>query len=129
MNWGDTGADKARDFIGKGYPGRKQQVKEPRRIVLPHVSGFMGWHWFLGSFFPFFPSFLPYMRYVDGPRLGVQLELQLPAYATATATQDLSHVCNLHHSSQLTSNRILNSLSKARDQTHILVDPSQIRYC
>ena len=27
------------------------------------------------------------------PRQGVELELQLPAYATATATQDLSHIC------------------------------------
>jgi len=31
------------------------------------------------------------------PRLGVQLELQLPAYTTATATQDPSHVWDLHH--------------------------------
>ena len=33
---------------------------------------------------------------MEAPRLGVKLELQLPAYATATATPDLSHVCNLH---------------------------------
>ena len=30
----------------------------------------------------------------------VEMELQLPAYTTATATQDLSHVCNPHHSSR-----------------------------
>ena len=36
---------------------------------------------------------------MEVPRLGVELELQLPAYTTATATQDLSHVCNLYHSS------------------------------
>ena len=47
-------------------------------------------------------------------RLGVELELQLPAYATATATPDLSSVCSLHHSSQQC--RILNSLSKAKDE-------------
>ena len=29
-----------------------------------------------------------------------ELELQLPAYTTATARPDLSRVCNLHHSSQ-----------------------------
>ena len=34
------------------------------------------------------------------PRLGVESELQLLAYATATAMQDPSHVCDLHHSSQ-----------------------------
>ena len=32
------------------------------------------------------------------PRLGVESELQLLAYATATAMQDPSCVCNLHHS-------------------------------
>ena len=59
-------------------------------------------------------------------RLGVELELQLPAYATATEKWDLSCICNLHHSSQ--QSRILNPLSKARDQTHILMDPSQVCY-
>ena len=60
------------------------------------------------------------------PRLGVESELQLPAYTTATATQDLSHVCHLHHSSwQL---QILNPLSEARDQTRNLVVPSRIPF-
>ena len=31
----------------------------------------------------------------EAPRLGVELELQLLAYTTATAIQDLSRVCNL----------------------------------
>ena len=35
---------------------------------------------------------------MEVPRLGVQLELQLPAYITATATPDPSHVFNLYHS-------------------------------
>ena len=55
-------------------------------------------------------------------RLWVELELQLPAYTTATAIQDLSHVCSLHHSSWQCW--ILNPLSEARDQTHILMDTS-----
>ena len=33
------------------------------------------------------------------PRLGVQTELQLPAYTIATAIPDPSHICDLHHSS------------------------------
>ena len=37
---------------------------------------------------------------------------------------DLSCICDLHHSSQ--QHRILNPLSKARDQTYILMDTSQI---
>ena len=50
------------------------------------------------------------------PRLRVESELQLPAYTIATATADLSHICNLPHSSQ--QHRILNPLSEARDQIH-----------
>ena len=49
------------------------------------------------------------------PRLGVESELYLPAYTTATATWDPSRVYHLHHSSQQC--RILNPLSKARDPT------------
>ena len=40
-----------------------------------------------------------YLWHMEVPRLGVQSELQLPAYTTATATPDLSRICNLHHSS------------------------------
>ena len=56
---------------------------------------------------------------MEVPSLGVESELQLLAYATATATQDLSHICDLYHSSQQC--QILNLLSDARDQTHNLV--------
>ena len=55
-------------------------------------------------------------------RLGVELELQLPAYTTAM--QDLNRVCDLHHSSR--QHQILNALSKARDQTCLLTNPSCI---
>ena len=60
------------------------------------------------------------------PRLGVESELQLLSYATATATWDLSHVCSLHHRSR--QHWILNPLSKARDRTHVLRDTSQVHY-
>ena len=45
-------------------------------------------------------------------------------YATATATQDPSRVCDPHPS--LRQCRILNPLSEARDRTYILVDASKI---
>ena len=61
------------------------------------------------------------------PRLGVKLDLQLPAYATATATPDSSHVCNLYHSSW--QQWIPEPLSRARDRTCILMDSSQICLC
>ena len=53
--------------------------------------------------------------HMEIPRLGLKSELQLPAYPTATATQDMSHICDLHHSSQ--QSQILNPLSEARDRT------------
>ena len=37
-----------------------------------------------------------HLLYMEVPRLGVQSELQLPAYTTATATQHPSLVCDLH---------------------------------
>ena len=51
------------------------------------------------------------------PGLGVKSELQLPVYATATATPDPKHIYYLHCSLQ--QFWILNPLSKARDWTHI----------
>ena len=63
---------------------------------------------------------------MEVPRLGVELELQLPAYTTVAAMQDLSRVCNLHHS--LRQGQILNPPSEARDQTRILMDPSRVHY-
>ena len=36
-----------------------------------------------------------HLRHVEVPGLGVQAELQLPAYTTAIATPHLSHICNL----------------------------------
>ena len=54
----------------------------------------------------------------------VESELQLLAYAIATAIPDPSCVYNIHHSSQ--QHRILNPLSEARDRTHILMDTSRV---
>ena len=47
----------------------------------------------------FFFFFWPYLRHVEVPRIGVKLELQLPAYNVATATWDLSCICDLAQSS------------------------------
>ena len=63
------------------------------------------------------------------PKLGIESELQLPAYATATAIamQDPCHIYDLHHSSQQLW--IPDQVSKARDRTCILIDTSQIHFC
>ena len=72
-------------------------------------------HLFKYKFIIFF-SFVflgPYLQHMEVPKLGVESELQLQAYATATEMPDLTHICDLHHSSwQL---QILHPLSKARN--------------
>ena len=77
-------------------------------------------------FLPLFPSFLflfslwPHRQHMEVPRLGIKSELQLPAYTTATALLDLSHIYDLHHS--FWQCWILNLLGKFRDRTCILRD-------
>ena len=92
-----------------------------------HLLTFLQLQLFL-SFFPFnfcfhFVFFQLHPLHMEVPRIGVKTELQLPqpqlchrsATATATATGDPSCVCNLLYSSW--QRRILNPLSKGRDQT------------
>ena len=50
------------------------------------------------TFFFFFFLEL-HLRHMEVPRLGVESELQLQAYSTATAILDQSCVCNLYHNS------------------------------
>ena len=71
-------------------------------------------------FASFFVFLGPYLWHIEVPRLGVKSDLQLPAYATATAMWDQSRICKIHHSSR--QHRILNPLSKVRDRTCILMD-------
>ena len=54
----------------------------------------------------------------------MESELQLPAYTTATAMWELSHICDLRCG--LWQRWTLNLLSEARDQTRILMDTSQV---
>ena len=63
---------------------------------------------------------------MEVPRLGVELELQLPAYTRATATPDPSHICDQHHSSWQC--QIHNPRSEARDGTYVLMGSSWVCY-
>ena len=63
------------------------------------------------------------LQHMGVPRLGVESELQLWAYVTATATPDPRRICDPHHSSGKC--QILNPLREARDGTHKLMVPSQ----
>jgi len=78
-------------------------------------------------FFFFLVSLGLHLHHMEVPRLGVESELQLPAYTTATAMPDTSQVCNLHHSSQ--QHWILNPVNEARGWSHILMDTSQVHDC
>ena len=54
-------------------------------------------------FFFFFPCFLGWhLWHMEVPRSGVEWELRLLTYTTATATGDLSGLCELCHSSLAT---------------------------
>ena len=64
---------------------------------------------------------------MDVPRLGVQLELWLLAYATAAAMPDPSQICSVQYSSWQC--QILNPLSEAGDRICNLMVPSRIRFC
>ena len=57
---------------------------------------------------------------MEVPRLGVESELQLLAYTTATET----HICNVYHSSQQPP--ILNPLSKDRGWICVLMNTSEV---
>ena len=68
----------------------------------------------------------PHLLHMEVSGLGVKLELQLPAYTTATATRDPSHVCDLHYSSR--QYWVLNPLRGARDRAPILMDTTWVHY-
>ena len=59
-----------------------------------------------------------HLQHMEVLRLGVQRELQLPAYATATPDPN----CKLQPTLQLWAMQILNPLRESRDQTHISMD-------
>ena len=70
------------------------------------------WDQDLGRHFFFFLGL--HLQHLEVPRLGVTLELQPLAYTTATAHDN--------------AGSLLNPLSKARDRTRVLMDPSWARY-
>ena len=106
---------------------RVQKWPLPKRFSIPKLSeessSLALLHYPIFKFLFFF--FLgPHPWNMEAPRLGIGSGLQVPAYATAMATPDLSHVYDLHCSSWQCW--ILNPLSMAGDWTCILMDSSQV---
>ena len=89
-------------------------------FTLKHNMG----SFFLSFFLLFGGGSFQHLQHMEVPRLGVKLELQLPAYTTATAIPDPSHIQNLRHSLRLSW--ILNPLSEARDGTYLLMGTSGV---
>ena len=82
------------------------------------------YYWY---FFSFFFCFLGlHLGRMEVHSLGVESELELLAYTTATAiaTRNPSCMCDLHYSSC----QILNPLNETRDWTCILMDTSRVHY-
>ena len=52
----------------------------------------------------FFVFLGPHLQLIEVPRLGIELELQLPVYTSATAMWVLSLIFDLRHSYTYTSN-------------------------
>ena len=93
--------------------------------TLPSLSSFSAWITPVFSYFS--PTFLgPHPQPMKVPRLGTELELQLPVHTIATATPDLSLICDLHHSSWQHGSP--DPLSDARDPPRILTDTSWIHF-
>ena len=94
--------------LGKGTFHRRMWRSLEVLFILFYFFGFLG----------------PHLQHMEVPRLGVQSELPLPAYTTATATPDLSHIYHLPRSSR--QRQIPNPLSEARDRTCNLMVLSRI---
>ena len=96
--------------MGSGRSGRTS--KGHREGAARVVGGILGVKWIKGRIGgeqrkgigngikrSFFKTFLPlHLWYMEVTRLGIELELQLLAYTTATAMRDLNLICDLNHS-------------------------------
>ena len=94
------------------------------------------WEWWKGpsniivslrlifTFFKIFGFLGPHLQHMEVLGLRTERGLHLPAYTTAIVMWNPGHDCDLHHSSRQC--RILNPLSKARDQTSILMDTNWV---
>ena len=105
----------------------------PASLVLSEIISYNEILMVLKYFPPFFFCLLlllfwgPHPQYMEVPRLGVKLELQLLASVSATAVQGSKP--HLPLTTQLMAMPVLNPLSEARDGTHILMDTSWVCYC
>ena len=79
--------------------GPEQGVLLLNYVAVPRIPSDLecSGHWSHAVIFCFLE---PPLQRMEGPRLRVASELQLPAYTTATAMLDPRCLCNLHHGLQ-----------------------------
>ena len=110
------------------FPVRVQLWERKKESLSPWCGNRLRFLFTSFSFFLFFFFFFFFFCFLGAHsqhmEACIESELQLLAYTTATARQDPSCICDLHHSSRQC--RILNPLSEVRDQTRILMDPTQV---
>ena len=83
-----------RSMLTRGPLKRQDSISPERLDSSPFVQETF---FFFSSFFSFLGL---HVHHMESSTLGVELELQLLAYTTATALWDPSCVCDLHHSSR-----------------------------
>ena len=109
------------------------QIQGHLNFFLCYLLGILLFAFYIWVSDPLFCCFLfficlgPHPWHMEVTRLEVKSGLQLLACTTATATQDPSHVCNLHYSSRKCW--ILNPLNVAGNQSRILLDTGWICFC
>ena len=96
-----------------------------RSVQFSH-SFYIVWYSFVNNFFLFFFCLLGLHLHMEAPRWGVEEELPLPAYTTATATPDPSRICDPYHSPW--QHWTDNPLNKARDRTRVLMGTNHIPF-
>ena len=106
--------EKKRDISNKSYGGpcldpHSDKLKVQRYLLDNQNGKSTEWVMILRDYLFIYLLFRNAAAAYGGSQTGIESELQLPAYTTATATQDPSHICILHHSSWQC--RILNPLS------------------
>ena len=109
----------------RGRGGGMEEEKEGFGFELNAMISHRQWtrNFFMPKIYLFFFSG-PHLQHMQVPRLGVESELKLLAYSTATAMQDPDCFFDLHHSSRQC--QIPNLLSEANDGTLVLIDTSRI---
>ena len=86
--------DRERERGRRNTPHSPRNTKKKLQNKVPSSANLLGF-----LFVCLFCFLGPHPQHMEVRRLGVESGLRLPAYPTAPATPDMSHICDLHHTS------------------------------